>query len=140
MSETYCLVSCEKKYWEFVRNLRNDDRVKSGFIQSSHISKKSHITYMKKNFLNYKIALYKKKPAGYVGVIDKDIRVCTDPIFQGKGVGKFMINNAIKLWEDSIAKVKKNNKASLNLFNACGFSQFKNDDDYIYLKINKINK
>ena len=48
-----------------------------------------------------------------------------------------MIINAIKLWNDSIAKVKLNNEASLRLFYACGFSEFKTDDRYIYLRINK---
>ena len=62
MSNNYHLVSCEKKYWEFVRCLRNDDRVKSGFIQNSYITKKYYINYMKKNFLNYKIVLCDKKP------------------------------------------------------------------------------
>ena len=32
------LVDCTKKYWEFVRNLRNDERVKDGFIKSTYIT------------------------------------------------------------------------------------------------------
>ena len=49
-------------------------------------------------------------PVGYVGVVDNDIRVCTHPDFQGKGLGKFMIDEAMKIWPNAEAKVKKNNK------------------------------
>ena len=72
---------------------------------------------------SYRIALVDDRPAGYVGVIDNDIRVCTHPDYQGKGVGKFMINESMKIWPDAIAKVKVNNKASLKLFEACGFKK-----------------
>ena len=32
------LVNCTPQYWEFVRTLRNDERVISGFIKSVHIT------------------------------------------------------------------------------------------------------
>ena len=36
-------------YWEFIRNLRNMDGVRQGFIEQDIISKESHEQYMKKN-------------------------------------------------------------------------------------------
>lgn len=117
------LVECDLKYWEFVRILRNDERVLDGFIQSTNISKVMQIEYMNKYSDNYRIALVDNEPAGFVGVIDDDIRVCTHPDYQGKGVGKFMINECMKIWPTAFAKVKLNNEASIKLFESCGFSK-----------------
>jgi RimJ/RimL family protein N-acetyltransferase len=86
---------------------------------------------MEKYGNNFYVCLIDGSPAGYVGVIDRDIRVATHPDYQGKGVGKFMINalmkfmiNALmKLYPDSLAKVKIENEASLRLFEACGFTK-----------------
>ena len=62
-------------------------------------------------------------PVGFVGQIDGDIRVAVDPEYQGKGVGKFMINQIMKLHPESIAKVKLGNEASIRLFESCGFEK-----------------
>lgn len=115
------LVECSKEFWEFVRVLRNDERVQSGFIKSIHITEEMQEEYMTKHSEYYRIALVDGVPAGYVGVIEDDIRVCTDPFFQGKGVGKFMINEIMKEYPTAFAKVKVDNEASLRLFRTCGF-------------------
>ena len=69
------------------------------------------------------ICLYENKPAGYVGCIDKDIRVAVHPDYQGKGIGSFMINKLMDLEPSAFAKVKITNKASLRLFEKCGFKK-----------------
>ena len=73
------LVKCNNEYWEFIRILRNDKRVLSGFIKSTYITEEMQIKYMNNHSQFYRIALVNGKPAGYVGVIDDDIRVCTHP-------------------------------------------------------------
>lgn len=117
------LVECTQQYWEFVRVLRNDERVLSGFIKSVNITEEMQTSYMKGYAKYYKIALVNGEPAGYVGVIDDDIRVCTHPDFQGKGVGKYMINQAMLFFPTAFAKVKVDNDASVGLFEACGFTK-----------------
>lgn len=117
------LVNCTKEYWEFIRVLRNDKRVLNGFIKSTYISKEVQKNYMKSHHQFYRVAVLHKIPVGYVGVIEDDIRVCTHPDYQGKGVGKFMINECMKIWPTSFAKVKINNEASLKLFESCGFAK-----------------
>jgi ribosomal protein S18 acetylase RimI-like enzyme len=117
------LVKCTEKYWEFIRLLRNDDRVLNGFIESINITSDMQNNYMNKYSDCYRVALINEAPVGYVGVIDDDIRVCTHPDYQGKGIGKFMINKCIEIWPEAVAKVKLDNLASIKLFESCGFTK-----------------
>lgn len=117
------LVDCEKQYWDFVRELRMDDRVCGGFIENIKITPKMQESYMNKYADCYRIGLMNKKPVGFVGVIDDDIRVCTHPDFQGQGIGKFMVNECMKIWPTSFAKIKIENEVSMRLFKSCGFKE-----------------
>lgn len=126
------LVQCTQQYWEFVRLLRMDERVIDGFVETIPITADQQTTYMIKNAQYYRIALVDGKPAGYVGVINEDIRVCTHPDFQGIGVGKFMIDECVKIWPTAYAKVKHGNTASDKLFLACGFELQGTDDKFTY--------
>lgn len=121
MSSSLTLIECSEQFWEFVRELRNDPRVMDGFISRKHITAEMQSNYMSKKSDCYRIALYNNLPAGYIGVIDNDIRVCTHPDFQGKGIGKFMVNKVSDIWPNAMAKVKVDNIASLKLFEASGF-------------------
>lgn len=117
------LVKNEQKYWPFIRKLRNDKRVKEGFVSQQHISEEDHEDFMKDHGDKYYICLVGDVPAGFAGSIMGDIRVATDPCYQGKGVGKFMISEILLKFPDSYAKVKTENKASLALFESCGFKK-----------------
>jgi RimJ/RimL family protein N-acetyltransferase len=123
MVTQYKLVPNEEKYWEFIRNLRNDSRVKTGFIQQKHIQKPEHFFYMHENEKNFYICLDGEIPVGYIGVINKDIRVATHPDHQGKGIASFMVNETMRRHPDALAKVKIENEASLRLFESCGFKK-----------------
>ena len=116
-------VGNNEEYSEFIRNLRNHQEVKIGFIQQGHIDKRQHSSHMALYSFNYYVCIVEGKPAGYVGQIRNDIRVATHPDFQGKGVGKFMINELMKKHPDSFAKVKVENEASMRLFESCGFKK-----------------
>lgn len=123
------LVRCEGKYWEFIRQLRNNPDVKGGFISQKEISRYEHANHMISYGHGYFVCLsertdgQERKPLGYCGVINNDIRVAVLPESQGKGVGKFMINELMKLHPDAFAKVKLENDASISLFEACGFKK-----------------
>lgn len=117
------LIKNKSIYWDFIRDLRNHPEVKKGFVSQEHISKKQHYMFMERHGLKYYICLVDEKPAGYIGVIDGDIRVATHPEFQGMGIGKFMVNELVKLHPYSFAKVKLQNEASIKLFEACGFKK-----------------
>ena len=119
----YQLVQNEEKYWNFIRDLRNDSRVKSGFIEQKHIQKSEHFFFMHEHGKNFYICLDGEVPVGYIGVINRDIRVATHPDYQGRGVASFMVNEVMKVKPDAFAKVKIDNKASLKLFEGCGFKK-----------------
>jgi RimJ/RimL family protein N-acetyltransferase len=117
------IVDCTQEYWEFVRELRNDERVADGFISNAFISQEDQFAYMRTYNDFFRICLIDDFPVGYVGVIDYDIRVCTHPAYQKKGVAKFMIQEAIKIWPGALAKIKVDNVASIKLFESCGFKK-----------------
>jgi len=121
IKEKFQLVACNKEYWEFVRQLRNNDKVLAGFIETKYISKAEQKEYMNKFQLNYRVCLIDKKPVGYIGVIEDDIRICTHPDYQKRGIGKFMLKEAFKIWPNAYAKIKESNLASKKLFESAGF-------------------
>jgi GNAT superfamily N-acetyltransferase len=121
MKSKLTLIPCTEPYWEFVRELRMNPRVADGFTQRARITPKQQRSYMAKHWREHFICLLDGKPAGYIGSIDKDIRVCTHPDFQRKGVGIFMLKELVKIFPDSFAKIKLGNKSSKRLFEKCGF-------------------
>lgn len=110
-------------YWNFIRELRNHPQVKLGFTQQKHISEKEHYRFMEKYGLHYFICLVDDIPAGYMGVVNNDIRVATHPDYQDMGIGKYMIEELLKRYPQAIAKIKLDNIASINLFEKCGFKK-----------------
>lgn len=117
------IVKCSSEYWEFVRMLRNDERVSDGFIETINITPEMQKSYMSKYSEYYRIALINNIPAGYVGVIDNDIRICTHPDFQKMGVAKFMLSEIMKEYPDAYGKVKIENETSKNLFKSLDFQE-----------------
>lgn len=117
----FSFVKNGRKYWEFIRNLRNDERIKFSFIQQEYITKEQQTKYMKKHGDNYFICLDDGNPAGFIGQIDGDIRIATHPNFQNKGIGVFMLKEFIRLYPNAVAKVKVDNMPSIRTFQSAGF-------------------
>ena len=114
------LVRCNKKrYWDFVLELRNG--LREGFVQQATIDPNNHHKYMAKHSRGYWICLDGDTPVGFIGVVDNDIRLATHPDHQGKGIGKFMVENFSMLYPEAVAKVKVENISSQKVFEACGF-------------------
>ena len=128
------LVKCTEEYWEFVRHLRNNPKVQDGFLEKVKITHKQQRKYMSVYSDSYRVCLVDNQPAGYVGVVDNDIRICTEPKFQGLQVGQFMLTECKGIWPFATAKVLHTNEASLKLFIKCGYKQYSQDDTFIYFK------
>lgn len=114
-------VKNSQKYHEFIRNLRNDKRVKTGFIQQGYVTRRQQKKYMTKYNKSYYLCLCDGQPAGYVGVIDEDIRIAVHPDFQKKGIGIFLLRNIKRKYQNLQAKIKIDNNASIKLFKKAGF-------------------
>ena len=129
------LIINEPKYWEFIREVRNDPEMQKGFVDNVQITTEQQIAYMKKYNNEYYICLNEEnQPIGYIGEISDDIRVAVIPEFQRKGVGKFMVNEFIKIRPNSYAKMKFDNIASKKLFESCGFIFTYKDERFNYYK------
>ncbi len=128
------LINNSEEHYEFIRELRVHPDNISGFIEQVEITPEQQIEYMSKYRDNYYIALEDNRPVGWVGVIDGDIRVCVHPEDKGKGVGKFMIDELMKIHPKSYAKVLWGNDPSQRLFHSCGFKPYSKDRNFIYLR------
>ena len=115
------LVACERRWWEFVRRLRGDPRVAAGFICTAEITPEVHERFMTRHAENYRICLVDGAPAGFVGVVEGDIRICTHPDFQQQGVGLFMLQEIGRIHPEAYGKVKAANAASRRLFEKAGY-------------------
>src|SRR5690349_18093136 len=77
--QTLTLALCTEQYWDFIRVLRSDPRVRHGFITEANIAPEQQQNYMQDHWRKYFIALVNGKPAGFVGCVEGDIRICTHP-------------------------------------------------------------
>jgi GNAT superfamily N-acetyltransferase len=115
------VVKNNHSYWEFIRNLRNHKDIKQGFVAQEHITKEVHMEYMTRYGNQYLICLCDNIPAGFAGSVEGDIRVATHPDFLRLGVARHLISAVQEKYPASMAKVKIENQASLELFKSCGF-------------------
>ena len=128
------LVRNEEKFYEFIRLLRNDPKNQKGFLEQVNIDSEQQKKYMNKFNDFYYVCLLGDNPIGYVGVIEDDIRICTDDRYKKSGTGTFMLKEIIKIFPNAKAKILKDNKASLNLFKKCNFIVVNYDEILYYLK------
>jgi GNAT superfamily N-acetyltransferase len=116
------LVPCTEPYWDFVRTLRMDERVAHGFIEKANITPEQQKKYMAVHCTDFFIALVDEVPAGFVGCVGGDIRICTHPDFQRSGVGVFLMREIMKRFPTALARVKIENKASQRMMEASGLT------------------
>lgn len=115
------LIECDSKYWINIWEIRNFD--KQFFTDQKEIPLEEHFKFMEKNNANYKVCLKDNEFAGFIGVINNDLRIGVVKRFRKNGIGKFMINELSKNLEIKEAKVKIDNEASQKLFESCGFKK-----------------
>ena len=107
------------KYYDFVRNLRMNTEVAGFFLEEANITEEDQKKYMDKHGRNYYVCLSYGIPVAYAGVVDQDIRVCTDPTFQGKGAAKFLLTFLKKMYPKATGRIKEDNIPSQRLFDKC---------------------
>lgn len=115
------LVKCEQDFWNDILIIRNED--KDSFNKQHEISLEEHQKFMNINAINYRVATIDGKFAGFVGIVNDDIRVGVKKEYRKIGIGKFMINEFHKIFKINHAKIKIDNIASQKLFESCGFKK-----------------
>ena len=128
------LVKNDQRFWEFIRNLRNDKNIKIGFINQDYITEEQQDAYMSKYNDNYMICFEKSDPVGYIGEVDLDIRLAVVKDKQGRGIGEFMLKEFNRRRPDAMAKVIIGNYQSKRLFERCEFTLTETDDKFYYFK------
>lgn len=130
------LIKNGPQFWEFIRKVRNDPEIQTGFVEQVNITSEQQVKYMEKHNDEYYVCLdVNGDPIGFIGEVDDDIRVAVIKEWQGKGVGKFMVKEFMKLKPNSYAKMKHDNIASKKLFESCGFTYVDKDDNFYYYKL-----
>lgn len=109
------MVKATGEYWLFILQLRN--RLREYFFNQEIIDASEHVAFMRKNWDNYYVYLDdNRKPAGWVGVVDGDIRVAVSPEFQKLGIASFMLEHIKRMYPDAKAQILESNTASIKLF------------------------
>lgn len=118
------LVSCRRKYWEFVRKLRMDPNNQPGFFTFASITYSEQVLFMENNANRYRICLLDNIPVGYIGLLNgKEITYCVDSKYTGKGIGTFMVDAFGKEFKNLEALVKPENIASQKVFEKLGYEK-----------------
>jgi RimJ/RimL family protein N-acetyltransferase len=126
------LVNCDSNYWEFIRELRTNEKNSIWFYTQPEITTEEQKNYMNKNAHKYKICLLEDVPVGYIGIINEnEITYCVKPNYKNMGIGTFMVQEFMKLYENLVAYVLPENQSSCKVFEKLGFEK------HIHYKYNK---
>ena len=101
--------------------MRTNPKVRGGFVRQAAITRSQQEKYMRKHGDCYWVCLHRGKFAGYIGVIDNDIRVAVKPEYQKRGVGLFMVKRIRQKFPEASAKIKLENVPSRKLFLKAGY-------------------
>ena len=137
--------SVEKKDWEFILHLRNQEKVRLASHDTSIIDDETHLKYMQKMTVDKKkfhwIITYNKKDVGYIKIGDLEFGSMLLNDYRGRGIGKLayalVFKEAKKLGLTKItAQVKINRETSLEFEMKTGWVKkgiiYKNNKPYAF--------
>lgn len=115
------LIQARVEDYEFIRLLRNDSIISQGFIVQASITQEQQRVYMEKHGKNYYVALDKGVAAGFIGVVDRDLRLAVSKRYQREGIATFMLHEFQKICPDFDVCIKEDNHASRQFFGKQNF-------------------
>ena len=135
----------EKKDWEFILQLRNQEDVRLACHDTSIIDGKTHFEYMQKmktnpNFFQWMIT-YNQKNVGYIKIVNLEFGSMLLNDYRGKKIGKqayaLVFEEAKKLGLTKLtAQVKINRETSLEFEMKTGWIKkeiiYKNNEPYAF--------
>ena len=139
------LRSVERKDWEFILHLRNQEEVRLASHDTSIIDDETHLKYMQEMTVDKKkihwIITYNKKDVGYIKIGDLEFGSMLLNDYRGRGIGKLayalVFKEAKKLGLTKItAQVKINRETSLEFEMKTGWVKkgiiYKNNKPYAF--------
>jgi len=90
------LVAADEQYWEAIRQIRNDNR--ESFTNSHIIEKEEHWNFMRKHHGTYRVCLENGECIGFIGHVNKDVRLAVASSKKRQGVGTFMFSEMVKVF------------------------------------------
>jgi RimJ/RimL family protein N-acetyltransferase len=114
-----------KKDWNYILDLRNNEKFRENFYHSEKISKIEHYEYLIKQksnpyFFNW-IICYGKNDVGYIRILDNDVSIMIDEKFHNLDIG----SKSLKILEIEakslgitklVGRVMNENKSSKKIF------------------------
>lgn len=137
------LIDSPELAWDYILKLRNENS--NSFIEQHEISKEEHYNFMEKYGKDYFIFHRMCNgckcgsclcPVGFIGIVDGDIRLCTDSKYRREGVSVEMLEFVRNHFPVAFGKVKKDNIASQKAFEKVGYNESYSDDSFIYYIMN----
>jgi hypothetical protein len=121
------------QYWEAIRHIRNHHRFYFG--QTEVIDAKTHREFMEKHWRTYRVAVCHvgrnhkddkggegEQPCvmGFIGQVQKDLRIATHPQYLKQGVADFMIRSFRREYPERSWKVRRMNHPTLAMARKLG--------------------
>jgi len=113
------LVPAKEDHWEAIRLLRNENS--DCFTHDKEISREEHWNFMRKHWNTYRIAVQQEAFVGFIGHVNRDVRLATSTKSKGKGVAQFMWKSFEQEVGDLDVKVLLNNQRCLSFFFKLGY-------------------
>ncbi len=108
------------EHYEPIRRMRLHPSNRAGFLDQGSFSEADQQLYMEAHAASYIVCLSEGEPVGYAGVVENDIRICTNPEFKKRGIGAKMLREIVRRFPDAKAKILRDNVGSQALFERCG--------------------
>lgn len=130
----------------FFYDLRNDASNRKNFLNSEKISFDHHNKWFrhslkKKSNFFFKILINKSQKYGYLRIKKKkdtfDVSICVQREFRKKDIASLallLVEKKLNWGKNFTSTVKKNNNASKLLFLKVGYSIYKKEKNFIYMK------
>jgi RimJ/RimL family protein N-acetyltransferase len=118
----------------FVYQLRNNANDQKYYGESG-IEPLGHLRFWLKYWKDHTIYSLGEKKIGYSGIVKEDFRYAIIPQYRGQGYGKEIVRASLDRLTGKTVRVKRNNHASIRIFNSHGFTVTEEEEDWLLLEL-----
>ena len=131
----------EQRDARFVYDLRFRHQDSSCYFSNIFVSFEEHALFWEDNFKSYWIAEELSIRIGFYGIINEDFRYSVIPEYRGRGIGTYIVADAIKRLELRQVRVIAENISSIKVFRKNSFivSQYGELHGIEYLTLSRLD-